>query len=94
MGHIRLGTLPRSKKLRDVVSIMESGANVLAVAEAAARASELDLNRATEDPRSSSSRAFWSTCRFWPVPPGLSQHLKASGMYRIRPILCPIFSLG
>lgn len=51
MGHIRLGTLQRSKKWRDVVGLLESGADVLAVAEAAARASELDLNRASDDPR-------------------------------------------
>ncbi|SPH24386.1 hypothetical protein DEA8626_03438 [Defluviimonas aquaemixtae] len=51
MGHIRLGTLPRSKKWRDVIDILESGADVLAVAEAAARASELDLDRASDDPR-------------------------------------------
>lgn len=51
MGHIRLGTLPRSKKWRDVVGLLESGDNVLAVAEAAARASDLDLSRASDDPR-------------------------------------------
>ena len=50
MGHIRLGTLPQSKKWRDVVGLLETGAPLDAVAEAAARASEVDLNRAANDP--------------------------------------------
>ncbi len=50
MGHIRLGTLPQSKKWRDVVGLLETNAPLHAVAEAAARASEHDLKRATDDP--------------------------------------------
>ena len=50
MGHIRLGTLPQSKKWRDVVGLLESDAPLDAIAEAAARASEYDLKRATNDP--------------------------------------------
>ena len=50
MGHIRLGTLPQSKKWRDVVGLLETDASFDAVAEAAARASEHDLKRATSDP--------------------------------------------
>lgn len=50
MGHIRLGTLPRSKKWQDVVGLLESDAPLDAVAEAAARASEYDLKRASGDP--------------------------------------------
>lgn len=51
MGHIRLGTLPQSKKWREVISILESGASVDAIAEAAAKASERDLSNASNDPR-------------------------------------------
>ncbi len=51
MGHIRLGTLPQSKKWRDVVGLLDSEASVAAIAEAAAKASELDLSRASKDPR-------------------------------------------
>lgn len=50
MGHIRLGTLPRSKKWQDVVNLIEASAPLDAIAEAAALASEVDLNRATDDP--------------------------------------------
>ena len=50
MGHIRLGTLPQSKKWRDVVRLLDSSASLEDVAEAAARASELDLSRASDDP--------------------------------------------
>jgi hypothetical protein len=51
MGHIRLGTLPQSKKWRDVVGLIDSGASVDAIAEAAAKASERDLSNASKDPR-------------------------------------------
>ena len=50
MGHTRLGTLSQSKKWRDVIGLLESDASLEAVAEAAARASELDLGRASDDP--------------------------------------------
>ncbi len=50
MGHIRLGTLPQSKKWRDVIGLLDSDASLEEVAEAAARASELDLKRAANDP--------------------------------------------
>ena len=50
MGHIRLGTLPQSKKWQDVVDLLASDAPLDAVAEAAARASEYDLKSATSDP--------------------------------------------
>ena len=49
MGHIRLGTLPQSKKWRDVIGLLDSDAPIEAVAEAAARASEFDLKRASDD---------------------------------------------
>lgn len=51
MGHIRLGTLSQSKKWRDVVGLIDSDAPIDEIAEAAAKASELDLSRASKDPR-------------------------------------------
>ena len=50
MGHIRLGTLSRSKKWRDVVELLGSNASLEDVAEASARAAERDLARASNDP--------------------------------------------
>lgn len=50
MGHIRLGTLPQSKKWRDVVELLDSDAPIDVIAEAAAKASERDLSRASGDP--------------------------------------------
>ena len=50
MGHVRLGTLPRSKHWSEVVRLLESDAPLQDVAEAAARASETDLARASDDP--------------------------------------------
>lgn len=50
MGHIRLGTLPQSQKWLDVIGLLDSEASLEDVAEAAARASELDLKRASDDP--------------------------------------------
>lgn len=51
MGHIRLGTLPQSKKWRDVVDLLDSDAPLELIAEASAKAAELDLTRANKDPR-------------------------------------------
>ncbi|WP_245820441.1 hypothetical protein [Flavimaricola marinus] len=42
--------MPQSKKWRDVIQLLESSAPLENVAEAAARASELDLRRASDDP--------------------------------------------
>lgn len=50
MGHIRLGTLQRSKKWRDVIGLLDSNSDIESVAESAARASETDLKRASDDP--------------------------------------------
>jgi len=50
MGHIRLGTLSQSKKWREVIALLDSDASTQDIAEAAARASELDLKRASDDP--------------------------------------------
>jgi len=50
MGHIHLGVLPRSRKWRDVVALMDDGADVAAIAGAAARAADRDLAAAANDP--------------------------------------------
>lgn len=50
MGHIRLGTLPQSKKWREVVTLLNSDAPLEQIAQAAADASERDLKRASDDP--------------------------------------------
>ncbi|WP_050927606.1 hypothetical protein [Aestuariivita boseongensis] len=50
MGHIRLGTLPQSKKWREVVALLNSDAPLEQIAQAAADASERDLKRASDDP--------------------------------------------
>ncbi|MEL6958770.1 MAG: hypothetical protein AAGL89_07465 [Pseudomonadota bacterium] len=50
MGHTRLGKLPRSKRWREVGGLLESDVPLDLVAEAAAKASERDLSRASKDP--------------------------------------------
>lgn len=50
MGHIRLLNLPQSKKWQEVVNLLDSDADLNAVAEATSKASERDLARASDDP--------------------------------------------
>lgn len=50
MGHVRLGTLPRSRKWDDVVALLANGADVDDVAAASARAAESALAGASDDP--------------------------------------------
>ena len=50
MGHIHLGVLPRSKKWRDVVELLDGGAPTERVVAASARAAEQDLHGAAQDP--------------------------------------------
>ncbi|MCG3268382.1 hypothetical protein [Yoonia sp. I 8.24] len=50
MGHIRLGTLQGSKKWREVIALLDSGADIQSIAQAAFRASEADLKIASDDP--------------------------------------------
>jgi len=50
MGHIRLGTLSRSKKWLQVVEELAAGADVGAIAGASAEAAEVALSGATDDP--------------------------------------------
>lgn len=51
MGHVRLGTLPASRKWRDVVSYLAGAeVDVADLAEAVARASDRSLTNAAKDP--------------------------------------------
>ena len=50
MGHIRLGTLPATKRWRDVVATLEGGGNVAEVAVSATLAAEGGLKLAANDP--------------------------------------------
>jgi len=50
MGHIRLGTLPRSKKWQQVVDELKIGADIGAIAGASAEAAESALSGASDDP--------------------------------------------
>ncbi len=50
MGHIRLGTLPTSKKWRDIVGFLAGNSSLEDIAAATSRAAELDLGRASDDP--------------------------------------------
>lgn len=50
MGHIRLGTLPTSRKWREVVELLSGSASLEEISSAASNAAELDLSRASNDP--------------------------------------------
>lgn len=57
MGHIRLGTLPQSRKWRQVVDELNLGAGVEMVAASAASAAEASLQGASNDP--AFLHSFW-----------------------------------
>jgi hypothetical protein len=57
MGHIRLLTLPKTKKWQQVVSLIASGADVDHIAAASADAAEHGLERASQD--EGFAHAFW-----------------------------------
>ena len=50
MGHIRLGTLPTSKKWRDVVELLTNDTSIEEIAAASSRAAKHDLKQASDDP--------------------------------------------
>jgi hypothetical protein len=50
MGHIRLGSLPRTRKWQQVVGLIQGGARVAQVAVATIAAAEKALGRAADDP--------------------------------------------
>ena len=57
MGHIRLGTLPKTQKWNQVVSLIAGGADVNRIAAASADAAEHGLKRASHD--EGLAHAFW-----------------------------------
>jgi hypothetical protein len=57
MGHIRLGTLPKTQKWNQVVNLIAGGADVERIAAASADAAEQGLERASHD--EGLAHAFW-----------------------------------
>ena len=57
MGHIRLGTLPKTQKWNQVVSLISGGADIEQIAAASADAAEHGLERASLD--EGLAHAFW-----------------------------------
>ncbi len=57
MGHIRLGTLPKTQKWKHVVSLIAGGADVEQIAAGSANAAESGLERASHD--EGLAHAFW-----------------------------------
>ncbi len=50
MGHLRLGNLPRTQRWKQVISLLENGANLHELANASFRASLTGLDRVPADP--------------------------------------------
>src|SRR5215467_6734188 len=57
MGHIRLGTLPKTQKWNQVLSLIAGGADVERIAAASADAAEHGFERAAQD--EGLAHAFW-----------------------------------
>src|SRR5687767_10185865 len=57
MGHVRLGTLPRTRKWQQVAALLGGDARIDEIAGAVSDAAEQALNRAADDP--ALSHAFW-----------------------------------
>jgi hypothetical protein len=57
MGHVRLGTLPKTQKWRQVISLIAGGADVERIAAGSANAAENGLERASDD--KGLAHAFW-----------------------------------
>jgi hypothetical protein len=57
MGHIRLGTLPKTRKWNQVVSLIAGGAELEGIAAATAEAAEYGLERASRD--EGLAHVFW-----------------------------------
>jgi hypothetical protein len=79
MGHIRFGTLPRSKQWRAFVDLLEGDAHLPQTAEAAARASESDLKRASSDPLFQFVSALLVQLPLWARAPGFEEALRGIG---------------
>ncbi|MEM9476714.1 MAG: hypothetical protein AAGA71_15570 [Pseudomonadota bacterium] len=82
MGHIRLGALPQSKKWRDVIGLLDANASIDVIAEAAARASEADLRRASDDPSFQFVTQLLVRLPLLARAPGFKAEMAALGMDR------------
>ncbi|MCP4184312.1 MAG: hypothetical protein GY761_13520 [Hyphomicrobiales bacterium] len=80
MGHIRLGTLPQTKKWRQVVDLLDSDAPLEQIAEAAARASERDLDCSSDDPSFQFISKLLVELPLMARSPGFEDELKRLGM--------------
>jgi hypothetical protein len=57
MGHVRLGTLPRTRSWKKVIEMISGGATAADIAAATAKAAEAEILRVGKDP--ALIRAFW-----------------------------------
>jgi hypothetical protein len=57
MGHVRLGTLPRTRSWQKVVALISGGAGAADITAATSKAAEAEFLRVAEDP--ALIRAFW-----------------------------------
>lgn len=80
MGHIRLGTLPQTKKWRAVIDLLQGDAAMEEVAEAAAAASEEDLRRASSDPVFQFVSSLLVQLPLWARAPGYEDALSRTGI--------------
>jgi hypothetical protein len=80
MGHIRLGTLPKTRKWRQVVDLLRRGADLEAVAGSAAEAAETSLRNASADP--AFLHAFWLLTQIPLAPrgPAFADDLRRLGL--------------
>lgn len=79
MGHIRLGSLPQSKRWRAVVDLLKGDSDLVAIADAAAHASETDLKRAASDPLFQFVSALLVQLPLWARAPGYDGALRDIG---------------
>jgi len=80
MGHIRLGTLPKTQKWNQVVSLITAGADVARIAAASADAAEHALEPASQD--EGLAHAFWLLAQI-PLAarqPNFSERLRELGL--------------
>jgi len=80
MGHIRLGVLPQSRKWRQVVALLRSGADLSDVAQASALAAERDLAKATSDPVFQYVAKLLVELPLAARSPGFSEYLEGLGL--------------
>lgn len=80
MGHVRLGTLPNTKRWRANMEFLRLGASAEEIAEAAALASERDLTRAPSDPVFQFVTSLLVQLQLMARAPGFEQSLDRIGV--------------